>query len=150
VETRKSRASRIALSAAVTILVLGLVPVALAGKGGSHGGGGTTTDTSSTLSLKMVVDQNGNHAANWNDQVTFEVYTTATNRPYVLLNCYQSGTWVSTASGGFFPESPWPPNFTLASGAWTSGAGDCTATLYMVTSNGRSSTLKTLSFHVDS
>jgi hypothetical protein len=47
------------------------------------------------------------------------------------------------------PPNPWPPNFTLASGGWTSGAGDCTATLYLVTSNGRSKALATLSFHVD-
>jgi hypothetical protein len=97
----------------------------------------------------MVVDQNGDSAPDWNDQVTFNVFTTATDKPWVLLNCYQSGTWVSTSTAGFFAAYAWAPNFTLASGAWTSGAGDCAATLYMVTSNGRSKDLATLNFHVD-
>lgn len=132
----------------VALLVVGLVAgTAFAAKGGKGGGG--KTGTSGTLAVVMVADQNGDGAPNWNDQVTFDVYTTATEKPWVKLNCYQSGTWVYTATHGFFEAYPWAPNFTLASGAWTSGAGDCTATLYMVTSNGRSKTLATLSFHVD-
>ena len=134
----------------IVILVFGLfaVPV-LAAKGGGHGGGGKGGDSSSTLTLRMVNDQNQDGAPNWNDQVTFDVSTTATDKPWVRLDCYQSGTWVSTSTAGFFEAYPWEPNFTLASGGWTSGAGDCTATLYMVTSNGRSRTLATLDFHVD-
>ena len=97
----------------------------------------------------MVSDQDGNGSPNWNDEVTFAVSTTATDRPWVRLDCYQSGRWVLVSDAGFFPEYPWAPNFTLASGAWTSGAGDCSAQLYMVSSNGRSSTLATMSFHVD-
>jgi len=97
----------------------------------------------------MVVDQNGNGSPNWNDQISFNVSTTATDRPWVLLNCYQGGAWVSTATAGFFPAYAWAPNFTLSSGAWTGGAGNCTASLYMNTSHGRTSTLKTLSFTVD-
>ncbi len=133
------------------VVVLALVPAALAAKGGNggggpRGGGGTGSSLSGPV---MVVDNNANGGPNWNDQVTFNVSTTATDRPYVLLNCYQSGTWVSTATAGFFPESPWAPNFTLSSGAWTSGAADCTATLYMVNSHGKMQNLATLSFHVD-
>ena len=136
----------------VAALTLLLVPAALAAKGGNSSkpaGGGGTSSTSSISGPVMVVDHNANGAANWNDQVTFNVSTTATDRPYVLLNCYQSGTWVSTATGGFFPESPWAPNFTLSSGAWTSGAGDCTATLYLINSHGRTQNLASFSFHVD-
>jgi hypothetical protein len=145
--TRKTPAVRIAFLAAFVVLALALVPAALAGKPG--GGGGNTTGSSGSLSTLMVVDQNGNGAPNWNDQITFAVSTTATSSPWVRLNCYQSGVWVSTSTAGFFAAYAWAPNFTLSSGAWTSGAGDCTATLYMVTSNGRSKTLNTLSFHVD-
>jgi hypothetical protein len=130
--------------AAFLVLALALVPAALAGKPGS--GGGTT---GGGLALVMVVDQNGNGAPNWNDQITFNVATTATDKPWVKLNCYQSGVWVSTSTAGFFAAYAWAPNFTLSSGGWTSGAGDCTATLYMVTSNGRSKNLASLSFHVD-
>ncbi len=129
------------------VVVLALVPAALAAKGGNGARGGSG---SSTLSGPvMVIDNNGNGAPNWNDQVTFYVSTTATDRPYVLLNCYQAGTWVSTSTAGFFPESPWAPNFTLSSGAWTSGAADCVATLYMVNSHGKTQNLATLGFHVD-
>ena len=141
--TRKTPAARIACTAAFVVLALALVPVALAGKPGA---GGTT---GSSLVTAMVVDQNGNGAPNWNDQITFNVATTATTKPWVKLNCYQSGVWVSTSTAGFFAAYAWAPNFTLSSGGWTSGAGDCTATLYMVTSNGRTKNLASLSFHVD-
>jgi hypothetical protein len=144
---RKTSAARIAFIAAFLVLALALVPAALAGKGGKPGAGGTASG--SGLSVAMVVDQNGNGAPNWNDQITFNVSTTATTKPWVKLNCYQNGLWVSTSTAGFFAAYAWAPNFTLASGGWTSGAGDCTATLYMVTSNGRSKSLASLGFHVD-
>ena len=96
----------------------------------------------------MVSDANGDGSPSWNDQVTFDVATTATDKPWVLLNCYQSGVWVPTSTAGFFDAYPWAPNFTLASGAWTSGSGDCTATLYMVASNGRNKTLAAMTFSV--
>jgi hypothetical protein len=96
----------------------------------------------------MGLDPNADGRPNWNDQVTFTV-TTSEVKPWVKLDCYQSSSWVSTSTAGFFPEYPWAPNFTLASGGWMSGAGDCTATLYKVTSNGRSRNLATLRFHVD-
>jgi len=147
--TRKSPGSRIAVIA-VLVLALLAVPAAFAGKG--KGGGGSTggsTSSSTSIALAMVVDQNGNGSPNWNDQITFNVSTTATDRPWVKLNCYQSGVWVSTSTAGFFASYAWAPYFTLSSGAWTSGAGDCTATLYMVTSNGRSKSLASYGFHVD-
>jgi hypothetical protein len=146
----KSTATRLALSSMVAILVVGLMAGSVfAGKGGGGkpGGGGSTSG--GTLAVVMVSDQNGDGSPNWNDQVTFDVSTTATDKPWVKLNCYQAGTWVSTSTAGFFEAYPWAPNFTLASGGWTSGAGDCTATLYLVTSNGRSKTLATLGFHVN-
>jgi hypothetical protein len=146
--TRKTPAARIACTAAFLVLALALVPAALAGKGGKPGAGGSTTGSS--LSPVLVFDPNGNGAANWNDQITFNVATTATTKPWVRLNCYQSGVWVSTSTAGFFAAYAWAPNFTLSSGGWTSGAGDCTATLYMVTSNGRTKNLASYGFHVDS
>ena len=97
----------------------------------------------------MVYDQNGNVAPNWNDQITFTIAPGASLKPWVRLDCYQSGAWVSTTTHGFFSAYPWPANFTLASGGWTGGAGDCTATLYEVTSNGRTRDLGKLSVHVD-
>jgi hypothetical protein len=130
--------------ALIAMLVVGLMAgTAFAAKGGGKPGGG-----GGTLGVVMVSDQNGNGAPNWNDQVTFDVVTTATDKPWVKLDCYQGGVWVSTSTAGFFEAYPWAPNFTLASGGWTSGAGDCTATLYKAASNGRSRTLATMSFDV--
>ena len=130
-----------------------LVPTALAGKGGGGkpgGGGGTGGSTTSPyFTPRMVVDANGNGAPNWSDQITFAVDPTVDVKPWVRLDCYQSGVWVSTASHGFFPDYLWPSNFTLRSGRWMSGAADCKATLYKVGSNGRASTISTLSVHVD-
>jgi len=149
--TMRQNAFRIALIATFAV-VLALVPTALAGKGGGDkpsGGGGGGSTSSNALAVKMVVDQNGDGAPNWKDQVTFDVTTTATDKPWVRLNCYQSSAWVSTSTAGYFEAYPWAPNFTLASGGWTGGAGDCTATLYKVTSNGRSSDIMSLSFHVN-
>jgi hypothetical protein len=144
------RKSALALALAVVALVaLIVLPAAFAGKGGKAGGSGGATTSDPSLALKMVYDQNLNGAPNWRDQVTFKVYTTATNKPWVKLNCYQAGVWVSTSSAGYFPAYPWPPNFGLSSGAWTGGAADCVATLYKVTSNGRQRNLATLKFHVD-
>jgi hypothetical protein len=146
-----SRAKRVAAAALEASLVTGLtfgliagsVFAAKGGNGGRHGG-----DGSSSLAVAMVMDQNGDVAPNWKDQVTFDVATTATDKPWVRLNCYQAGTWVSTMTHGFFEAYPWDPDYTLASGGWTSGAADCIATLYKVTSNGRSRTLATLGFQV--
>ena len=87
---------------------------------------------------------------NFNDVVTFDAATSATDTPAVQLDCYQGSTLVSTQSAGFYPAWPWSTDFTLKSGAWTGGAADCTARLYKTSSNGlRTYTLATTSFHVD-
>lgn len=143
-------AQALAEGSLIALLVVGLMAGSVfAAKGGQGKPGGGDSSGGGTLAVVMVSDQNGDGSPNWNDQVTFDVSTTATDKPWVKLNCYQSGTWVSTSTAGFFPAYPWAPNFTLASGGWTSGAADCTATLYLVTSNGRSKTLATLGFHVN-
>ena len=130
----------------IVILVFGLLAIpVLAAKGG---GGGKPAGGGSSSSLSLVMVDVADTVANHGDMVTFSVATTATDKPWVTLNCYQAGTWVSTSNAGFFEAYPWAPNFTLESGGWTSGAGDCTAVLYMVSSNGRSRNLATLNFHV--
>jgi hypothetical protein len=130
----------------VVVLVAG---TALAAKGGNgNGHAGKNTGGSGSLALAMAYDQNADGAPNWDDKVTFNVSTTSTDKPWVNLNCYQNGAWVYTATVGFFPAYPWAQTFTLASTMWAGGAGSCTATLYMVTSNGRQSTLATLGFDV--
>jgi hypothetical protein len=148
VESAKSRVTRIALSAAVTILVLGLglVPVALAGKGG-RGGGGTTTGTG-TISLRLLNSTDG--LAHVGQKVTFDVSTTATQYPWVTVDCYENGAWVYHASNGIFPTSL-GQDFTLASNTWWSGPADCTAWLQNwdnYAKHGTITNLASTSFHV--
>src|SRR5206468_11126468 len=114
-------------------LALALVPAALAAKGGNGGGGGGTTSPSSSLSVVMVSDANGNGLPNWGDTITFKVSTTATTMPQVRTVCYQNGAQMYFHEGGFYPGDPWAPGdqmFILKSYGWTSGAADCTATIF--------------------
>jgi hypothetical protein len=112
-------------------------------KPGSTTGGGT----GGSLALAMVMDANGNGLPNYRDRVTFRVTTSAT-RPFVSLNCYQGTTWVYAASVGFFPDYPWPKEFSLSATSWPGGAAECTATLYTSKDGIRTTTLATLPVHV--
>jgi hypothetical protein len=137
---------------AVTLIGLSLALVAglaasspaLAAKGGGGGGGGGKPAPSGSSSLALVLLDSTDGVAHWGQRVTFEVSTTATSRPSVSLNCYQNGSWVLTASVGFYPEYPWAQEFSLSSGWWTSGAADCTAQLYYVNSHGKNVNLTSL------
>jgi hypothetical protein len=124
--------------------------VSTAAKGGGGGGkpsGGGTTSGSSTLTLVMSIDANGNGLPNWNDTVTFNWSTTVVQYPLIDTVCSQNGTKVyyhqySTNPNSIFPENPY---FWLQSGYWTGGAADCVATL----NNGTGTIYYSLSFHVD-
>jgi hypothetical protein len=110
--------------------------------------------SSSSISLVIVSGQTAAAAATasptYGSQVTFAVSTTATDRPYVLLNCYQNGVWVLAGQAGFYDLYPFGQNFTLASTAWTNGAADCTARLGSLNPDGtRFRELASTSFHVD-
>lgn len=156
-KTRKMPAGRVALTAAFVVLALALVPAALAGKGtggggGKGGGGGSTGSTGGSSSIALaplVYDANGNGLPNYGDVVVFSVSTTATDQPYVNLQCSQNGVQVLNSWNGYFAaalNSSW--NFGLGSGAWQGGAADCTAYLEKATSKGWSK-LASTSFHVD-
>jgi hypothetical protein len=138
---------RIAFAAAFLALLV-VAPAAYAGKGGGKAGGGTTTGGTSSLTLVLVNSTDG--VAHQGQTVTFAVATTATDRPFVRVDCYQGTSWVYAASAGFFPDYPWSKDFPLASNMWTSGAADCTATMYMSKDGStRVTNLATLKFHVD-
>ena len=128
------------LFAVLSALALSLVlaPAALA-KG--PGGG-------SSPGLTLVLMNSTDGLAHYGQNVTFRISTTATTQPWVRLNCYQNGAWVYTSTVGYFPSYPWDQYFTLSSGNWTSGAGDCTATLFAVGKGSREQDLASLSFHV--
>jgi hypothetical protein len=143
----------IAEAALIAMLVVGLMagtafagkPAAGTGGHGKPGSGGT-----GTLAVVIASDSNGDGAANWGDSVTYTVSTTATLYPYVSTSCYQGTTQVLGGSAGFFASYPWPSAqvIPLTSMLWTSGAADCTATLYS-NDGGNRTNLKTISFHVN-
>ena len=143
----------IAEAALIAMLVVGLMagsafaakPAAGAGGHGKPGSGGT-----GTLAVVIASDANGDGAANWGDSVTYALSTTATLYPYVATSCYQGRTQVLGGSAGFFDSYPWPSAqvVPLKSQLWTSGAADCTATLYS-NDGGNRTNLKTISFHAN-
>src|SRR5207253_1081968 len=120
-------------------------------KGGGKGNGGAGgTSGGGTITLKMVTDANSDGAPNYGDQVTFNVSTTVTDKPYVVLGCTQGGASVyqSSYTVGFYPDYPWPwlRTFTLSSQTWTGGPATCTATLEYF--NGKWAVITTLKFDV--
>jgi hypothetical protein len=130
------------LTAAAAALAVTAAPAA-----GAARGGGTKPSSTSTVSLVVLTGDDA--APNWGEQVSFDVSTTATTQPHLNLACSQNGTTVYTATTGYYAGYPWPwtQTMTLSSGAWTGGAANCVATVYMLTPKGNK-TLATLSFTV--
>lgn len=80
------------------------------------------------------------------DSVTFDVSTSATEDPFVNLDCYQAGVLVSVGWAAFFHGVQ--SYFGLYSPVWQSGAADCRADLGMLTKQGKWKVLASTSFHV--
>jgi hypothetical protein len=146
---RKLTPAGVVLGGVALVASLALVPAAFAGKPGS-GGGGTTGGSGGTISLVMVKDANGDGLPNVLDKITFAVSTSATDKPWVTVDCTQGGTLVYHAANGIFPTSL-NQVFTLGSNSWTSGAASCTAYLQNWTSTskrGGVTNLASMSFNV--
>ncbi len=116
----------------------------------SHGG---KTNGSITLNLPPSSDKNSDGQPNWGDTVSFTLSTTI-SQPFVNLQCFQNGTRVENGWIGYFPESLDYPNkdFGLGSGAWQSGAANCTAYLdYATGHSGKNqfATVASTSFNVN-
>ena len=133
--------------AMATILATVATGAAVAGKGG---GKGHHQSSSGGGSISLVLLNSTDGLPHYGQQVTFNVSTTATDKPSVQLTCSQGGVVVYRASAGFYPEYPWPwaQTFTLRSAAWTGGGADCIATLYYVDRRAKTQTLTTMSFPV--
>jgi hypothetical protein len=117
------------------------------GTGGRHGGGSTTGGGTIAFG-SVVVDQNGDGSPNWRDSVIFNISTSASS-PFVNLVCAQGGVTVMISWRGYFAgslDTDW--SFGLSSGAWTSGAANCTAYLKTQNSHGGWNTLASTSFPV--
>ena len=114
-----------------------------------HNGGGGKSQTGS-IALKLTTDNNGDGLPNWGDTITYDVSTTATTAPSVSTSCVQNGVVVLHGDTSFYDGNPFAYTNYLAlkSGIWTSGAADCTATMYY-NSGKRQVILNTLTFHVN-
>jgi len=136
--TRTTPRRRLALFGLVA-LVLVLVPAAVAGKGRPSAPSGT---------IKLVpLSPSTDGLLHYGQRVTFDVYTSSTAYPWVLLECTQNGSLVYRHQNGIFPTSLMQV-FTLGlTPAWTGGAADCTAYLQKRDSR-KNTTLATLNFHV--
>lgn len=128
-----------------------VAPSSAEARGGGGGKPGPTTGGGGTITLRMIADNNGDGEPNWNDTVTFDVATSATDSPYVVLACYQNNALVASASSGFFASYPWPWTqfMTLSSRTWTGGAAECRADLGYYGSKGALVVVASHSFHVD-
>lgn len=132
------------------VVSLALGSVALAGPtqaGGKGGGGGKGPGGGSQLFLVVLEPAGGE--PRWGGEITFEIETTMTDRPYVRVDCLQDGEAVYWSSAGFFDDYPWQwaQNFRLSSDRWTGGAADCTAELYHTPDGRRFRTLASIAFH---
>lgn len=120
--------------------------------------GGAAAQPSSSLSL-VVLGTTGGAAVQPHEgsQVTFQLQTSA-SQPWVSVACYQNGIAVYGQYWGFWSGySPSVITSTMAAGGvftlgptplWSSGAGNCVATLYTVSKNYKQTTLATLGFAV--
>jgi predicted choloylglycine hydrolase len=129
-------------AAAIACFALALTSFTVTGAVAAKGGGGKPS--TSSLSLVVLDSTDGPHQG---EHVTFDVSTTATDRPWVSVNCYDAtGAWIYTDTKAFFLSSS--RDFTLSNTSWTSGAADCKAKLYKTKDGTRTTTLATLDFHV--
>jgi hypothetical protein len=138
--TRRS----IALAASIAlVLSLTVAPAALADQGGNQGGGGSS---SSSLSLVLM---DGATEAHHYGRVTFDVSTTAADRPFVGLRCWQGSNWVYDGYVGYFADYKRNQWFTLDSPYWAPGIpASCTARLFYFNKRGVEKVLATTSFAV--
>jgi hypothetical protein len=154
---RKPRPASAVLATAALALSLALVPAAFAGKGGGGGGGsaggchkscgGTNTGSFVGANPVMLTD-NGTPGVSFGDAVTFSVTDTATYYG-VRVDCFQNGVQVWTQTQGFYPGWMWGTTYWLTGGSWTSGAANCTATLFSQNADGTNTQIQaSMNFNV--
>jgi hypothetical protein len=118
--------------------------------GGSGGGGTIGSGGGGTISLVLLNSTDG--LPHFTQNITFNVSTTVTTKPFVELKCYQNGTLVGQETNGFFVGSLSDGVYTLGpTPAWQSGAADCTATLESLddySKHGTVTAITSMSFHV--
>lgn len=127
----------------ITLLMFGLMAgTALAAPGGKGGGGKTTGGT-----LQHYLLDGGDAVANHTERVAFHVTTSATDRPFVGVRCWQGAAFVLDGYTGYFATYMFEPWVTLDSSYWTAGqAASCTARLFYYDRRGNQKVLATLDF----
>ena len=133
----------------ITLLMFGLIAsTALAAPGGGKGGGGGGKQSGGgTISL-MILDGTDS-AANHRERVTFEVSTTATDRPFVGVRCWQGSNWVYDGYVGYWDGYMFDQWFVLDSDYWAPGVdAACTARLFYLDKRGNEKLLATTDFAV--
>jgi hypothetical protein len=128
----------------IALLVVGLIAgtalAAKGGKGGKAGGGGT---------ISWHVLDGTDAVANYRERVAFTVSTSATDRPFVGLRCYQNGDFILDGYTGYFDTYMNDPWITLGSPYWNAAVpADCTARLFYYNKRGNQVVLATTSFAV--
>lgn len=126
----------------VAVLVVGLAAgTALAGKG-NPGKPGTAAGT-----INLVMLDGEDATPNYGERVAFDVSTTATDRPFVGVRCYQGATFVMDGYTGYFPTYMFDPWVTLGSPYWDPAVpADCTARLFLYDKRGNQKVLATATF----
>jgi hypothetical protein len=134
---------RLATVAALIVLAGSFAPATLAQGKGKGRKDAAPVVYGITLEVVFSADEN-NAGPTHGDSVKFNVSGTATT-PFVSLVCHQ-GTTMVYALGGY----PADHVFLLSSQAWTSGAAECTATVYTGAdgSSSKTTTVGTLTFQV--
>ena len=83
--------------------------------------------------------------------MTFTVQTTKTDRPFVTVECFESGVRVYRNTVGIFQDwyDEWgEPDSVLASLAWAGGDADCVAELWYQDRKYRERSLASTGFQV--
>jgi len=146
---RSARHMLLALAEAslIALIVVALVSApAFAGKGGAKG---KVSGTDTLAGPVLVSDADGDGSAGHLDWITFTVETTATDRPFVGLRCYQGSAFVYDGYVGYFPTYMYDEWFVLSSPYWEATlSADCTARLFYYDRRGNQRVLSTLDFAV--
>ena len=136
------------MRAALTLIVLAATSMLLVVSPALAGGKSSSSISLVTFDSASVASTTAGTPA-YGDQITFAVSTTATDRPYVILNCYQGGNWIYAAQAGFWADYAPGQMFTLAASSWAGGAADCTATVGVQNADGtKFRALASTTFHV--
>ena len=128
----------------IVLLVFGLIAgTSLAAAGGKGVGGGKPAGGT----IQHYVLDGADAVANHTERVAFNVATTATDRPFVGVRCWQGSAWVLDRYTGYFSTYMFEPWVTLDSSYWTPDQpANCIARLFYYDKRGNQKVLATVDF----